>query len=298
MKIKKRIVIPALGILAILFAVLSINIGTSSMKQLSTENSVSDMNIGAYPEMAPAEEEMKNIDFDDSVEPEKVITNIYLSLETLEFTSTTDNLNQIIKKHNGYTESSDIQQNNRINNKIFKHGQYTIRVPRENVDIFIKEISSVGNVVSQNTSKQDITKQYYDTESRLNVLKIKEERMLALLEKADKIEDIITIENQLSDIIYQKESLTKSILDMDDKVSYSTISISISEVEKLTSEVTSETSFASKIANAITDSLYFFKVSLEKFLITFIYALPYLLIVGVLSILGYRFIKKNRNKDL
>ncbi len=298
MKIKKRIVIPALGILAILFAVLSINIGTSSMKQLSTENSVSDMNIGAYPEMAPAEEEMKNIDFDDSVEPEKVITNIYLSLETLEFTSTTDNLNQIIEKHNGYTESSDIQQNNRINNKIFKHGQYTIRVPRENVDIFIKEISSVGNVVSQNTSKQDITKQYYDTESRLNVLKIKEERMLALLEKADKIEDIITIENQLSDIIYQKESLTKSILDMDDKVSYSTISISISEVEKLTSEVTSETSFASKIANAITDSLYFFKVSLEKFLITFIYALPYLLIVGVLSILGYRFIKKNRNKDL
>jgi len=296
MRIKKLIAIPAVSILVIILMVFFFNTSNFSKKEFGMQNSASDIGMtrGSYPEMAPSEEAKYDMDFSNSVEPSKVITNVYISLETMEFSSTTGNLGGIINKYNGYIENSNISQNNYINNKILKNAQYTIRIPKEKADNFINEIDSIGNIVSQNTSKQDITKQYYDTESRLNVLKIKEERILALLEKADKIEDIITIENQLSDIIYHKESLTKNILDMDDKVSYSTVSINISEVEKLTSGITTETSFGSKIANAISDSLYFFKIALEKFVITFIYALPYLLIVGVLGALIYKYIRKKQ----
>lgn len=295
MRIKKAVVVPIISLLALVFLALLFNVNNLSISKTSIENSVADMATGSYPEMAAIEDEKLDFVSDNSrVEPSKVITNVYISLETIEFGSTTDNLNEIINKNKGYIEDSSISHNNYINNRIYKYAQYTIRVPKESVDSFIKEISSIGNVVSQNTSKQDITKQYYDTESRLNVLKIKEERILTLLEKAEKIEDIIAIENQLSEIIYQKESLTKSILDMDEKVSYSTVSINISEVEKLTSGVTTETTFGTKIANAFRDSVYFFKVVLEKFLITFIYILPYFLIIGVIGILVYKFVRKKR----
>jgi len=294
-RIKKAVVVPIISLLALVFLAFLFNVNNLSISKTSMENSVADMAIGSYPEMAANEDEKLDFVSDNSrVEPSKVITNVYISLETIEFGSTTDNLNEIINKNNGYIEDSSISHNNYINNRIYKYAQYTIRVPKESVDSFIKEISSIGNVVSQNTSKQDITKQYYDTESRLNVLKIKEERILTLLEKAEKIEDIIAIENQLIEIIYQKESLTKSILDMDEKVSYSTVSINISEVEKLTSGVTTETTFGTKIANAFRDSVYFFKVVLEKFLITFIYVLPYFLIIGVIGILVYKFVRKKR----
>lgn len=294
-KIKKAVVVPIISLLALVFLAFLFNVNNLSISKTSMENSVADMAIGSYPEMAAIEDEKLDFVSDNSrVEPSKIITNVYISLETIEFGSTTDNLNEIINKNKGYIEDSSISHNNYINNRIYKYAQYTIRVPKESVDSFIKEISSIGNVVSQNTSKQDITKQYYDTESRLNVLKIKEERILTLLEKAEKIEDIIAIENQLSEIIYQKESLTKSILDMDEKVSYSTVSINISEVEKLTSGVTTETTFGTKIANAFRDSVYFFKVVLEKFLITFIYVLPYFLIIGVIGILVYKFVRKKR----
>src|SRR5690606_29926274 len=160
-------------------------------------NSVADTAVGSPAEMDFAEEEKAEIGFTrDSAQTSKEIRNIYVSLETTEFNSTIENLDKIINKHNGYIENSNISYNNDYNNKILKYAQYTIRVPKENVDRFTKEMDSIGNIVSQNSSKQDITKQYYDTESRLNVLKIKEERILALLEKAEKMEDIITIENQ------------------------------------------------------------------------------------------------------
>ena len=97
--------------------------------------------------------------------------------------------------------------------------------------------------------------------------------MTELLKKAQKIEDIISIENQLSEIIYQKENLTKNILDMDDKVSYSIVNINISEVEKLRGDITTKTTFATKVFNTFSDSLYVFKIFIEKFTLVFIYML-------------------------
>lgn len=231
-----------------------------------------------------------------SIEPEKVITTIHLSLETTEFDSTIADLNNVINKNKGYIENSHISSRNRAGSKVFKHADYTIRIPKNNVDAFTGGVNSIGNIISQDTSKEDITKQYYDTESRLNLLKTKEKRMTALLEKAEKIEDIITIENQLSEIIHQKENLTKSVLDMDDKIAYSIVHMHISEVEKLRSDVTTKTTFATKISNAFKDSLYAFKVFTEGFVIVFIYVLPYLLIGGLIAFAIIKFIKFLRKR--
>lgn len=295
MRVNRKILIGIPIILMVILMAFVFNFGYFHIGSGIRQNSSYDMGMAVSPEMAARDESKAHNILDNNLtDSSKVITNVYISLETLEFNSTIDRLSNLISKHKGYVENSNIYHNNYINNKILKRAHYTIRIPKEKVDGFINETNDIGNVVSQNTSKHDITKQYQDTESRLNVLKIKEERMLSLLEKAVKIEDIIAIENQLSDIIYQKENLTKNILDMDDQVSYSTISIEIAEVEKLTNGLTKETSFGTKVINAINDSLYFFKISVEKFVIVFIYALPYLLILGLVSVLVYKYIRKKK----
>jgi hypothetical protein len=229
-------------------------------------------------------------------EPDKIITTISISMQTKEFMDTTEKLTNLIGKYKGYVENSDISYNNYVYSTRLKYSQYAIRIPRENLEKFTNELKEIGNIISQNTSKADITKQYRDTESRLNVLKTKEERILALLGKAAKMEDIIVLENQLSDIIYEKENLTANILDMDDKVDYSTAHIQIEEVAKLTPGETIETTFWAKVVNAIKDSTYFFSYNIQNLIIGFIYFIPYGLIIGAIVYIAYRFMKKRQDK--
>jgi len=232
----------------------------------------------------------------DMVEPDKIITTVNISMQTKEFTDTTDKLIGLITKYKGYIENSNISHNNYINSARLKYSEYTIRIPRENLNSFVNELKEIGNIISENTSKQDITKQYRDTESRLKVLKTKEGRILALLEKAEKMEDIITLENQLSNIIYEKENLTANIIEMDDKVDYSTVYFQLDEVAKLNIGENSKTPFWTKVANAFKDSIYFFTNNIENFIISLIYFLPYGLIIAVALYILYRIKKKFKHK--
>lgn len=231
------------------------------------------------------------------VEPDKIITTVSVSMQTKEFVDTTEKLTNLIGKYKGYIENSNISHNNYYNSTRLKYGEYTIRIPRENLSHFSLDLKGIGNIISENTSKVDITKQYRDTESRLKVLEVKEERILALLNKAEKMEDIITLENQLSSIIYDKENLTTNILDMDDKVNYSSLYLSIQEVAKLTSEEDIKTTFWTKAANAFKDSTYFFTYNIQNLIIGFIYFLPYGLIIGVIAFVVLRFVKRRTPKE-
>jgi len=233
---------------------------------------------------------------DGYYEPDKIITTISISMETLEFDETTKKLDEIIKKYKGYVETSHISHNNYIHSSRLKSANYEIRIPRENLDNFVKDIKAIGNIISENTSKQDITKRYRDTESRLRVLETKEERILALLEKAEKMEDIIALENQLSEIIYQKENLTADLMEMDDKVDYSTVHLELREVAKLTPGENEKTPFFTKLANAFKNSIYYFSQNIESFLISLVYFLPYGIIIGVLVYLIRKFLRKRNMK--
>jgi hypothetical protein len=234
------------------------------------------------------------------LEPKKVITTIQMAFETTEFDKTANNLDIIVNKYKAYVENSNISNNSYYNNKSYRFGSYTIRVPKMSVDSFKSELSGIGNMTSESTSKEDVTTQYTDTESRLKVLTVKEERILSLLERAEKIEDIIALENQLSQTIQEKESLKSSLISLDDRVDYSTFYLSIQETEKLSNSETVETTFGTKIMNAINDSLYSFKRTMQNLTISLIYVFPFIIILGVILFVVFKIIKKiniKKNKD-
>lgn len=231
------------------------------------------------------------------IEPDKIITTVSITMQTKEFMDTVEKLNSLIGKYKGYIENSNISYNNYVySSSSLKYSEYAIRIPRENVDSFKTDLKEIGNIISENTSKTDITKQYRDTESRLKVLEVKEGRILSLLEKAEKMEDIIALENQLSTIIYEKENLTANIIDMDDKVNYSTVHFQLEEVAKLTPGENVKTPFFTKVINALKDSIYYFGRDIENIIIAFIYFIPYGIIIGVIAYLVWRFVKKRRNR--
>lgn len=245
-------------------------------------------------DMARDEAEIDPASPPSSLEPEKVITTLYLEFETREFDETTKGLMKLIEKYKGYIEGSNISYNQYYNNKSYRYGSYTIRIPKNDAISFKTELNGIGNLISESTDKEDVTKQYRDTESRLKVVTTQEERILALLEKAENIEDIIALEERLSHIIYEKEMLQASLITIDDKVDFSTIHVDIQEVEKLRNTEDIETTFGTKIKNALGDSLYGFKNGLENMVLWSIYAAPFLILLGLVLFVVYRVVKKIR----
>ncbi|HHV39202.1 MAG TPA: DUF4349 domain-containing protein [Tepidimicrobium sp.] len=247
-------------------------------------------------EAAPADvKSSKEEEYDSPLEPEKIITTIDIHFETIQFDKTNKDLNGLIEKHDAYIENSSISYNPHHGNKSYRNAHYTIRVPKDGINSFKSDLNEIGNMISENTSKEDITKRYKDIESRLKVVEVKEERILTLLAKAEKIEDIIKLEEQLANIIYEKEELKISLMDMDDKVDYGTIYIYIQEVEKLTNQEAINTSFKTRFINAISDSVFFFKKALENLILLLVYVFPFVLIIGLIAFLGIKVFKRIRS---
>lgn len=227
-----------------------------------------------------------------SIEPDKIITTISLGFESTEFDKSLEELYKLIEENKGYISSSNIYFGNYYGSQMYRTGNFSIRIPRDMVNQFKAFIPQIGNIISESSSKEDVTRYYTDTESRLGVLEIKEERLLSLLERAEKIEDIIALENQLSEVIFEKENLKATLINLDDRIDYSTFNITINEVAKVTSTETVETTFFTKIKNAFNNSLYQFRRSLENFVIFLIYNLPGIIVLLIVAFFGFKGIKK------
>ena len=222
----------------------------------------------------------------------KIIFNGNISLETMQFDKTISDLKYLILSNKGYIESSSIN-GNQYNLENLRNASLTIKIPQASFDSTLEKIGSLGNVISSSTSSQDITKQFIDTEARIKTLKIEEERMLSLLGKATKLEDIIMLEDRLSQIRLEIENYTGSLKEMQALTDYGTINVYIGEVKELT---TNESGFGSSIALALQDSLKNILKVFEAGIVGIIYIIPYLIILLIIGILLNKFGLFNRFK--
>lgn len=274
--------------------ILSLLVGCSSSK-----NSSDNESIVTSPE-SPSETQEFTGEKGSSIEPEKVITTITMNIETLEYEKTLDKLNQLIEANDGYVVSSQVSYDNKISARYREYDRYAyyeIRIPKDKVSSFKKSLPDIGNITNEYTSKQDVTKYYIDTESRIKVLETKEERLLSLLERAEKIEDILAIENQLSDVISQKESLKAELQGLDERIDFSTFYISIYEVNKLSSSAGVNAGFFTKLKAAFNDAINKFYIFIEQLVLFIVSNIFFIILLGVIIYVIVKYgMKRNKKK--
>lgn len=274
--------------------ILSLLVGCSSSK-----NSSDNESIVTSPE-SPSETQEFTGEKGSSIEPEKVITTITMNIETLEYEKTLDKLNQLIEANDGYVVSSQVSYDNKISDRYSEYDRYAyyeIRIPKDKVSSFKKSLPDIGNITNEYTSKQDVTKYYIDTESRIKVLETKEERLLSLLERAEKIEDILAIENQLSDVISQKESLKAELQGLDERIDFSTFYISIYEVNKLSSSAGVNAGFFTKLKAAFNDAINKFYIFIEQLVLFIVSNIFFIILLGVIIYVIVKYgMKRNKKK--
>ena len=154
-----------------------------------------------------------------------------------------EKLNKLVSDCGGYYEQSDVDMGSYYSDG-YRYGRYTVRVPKDKYDTFLNSVGEVCHMTSRNESAEDVGLQYYDIESRIRLLEIKQERLMKLLEQATTMEDIITLENALSDIQYQLESNNIQKNRYDSLIDYSTISIRLEQVQRLSGQPLEQQGFS------------------------------------------------------
>lgn len=219
---------------------------------------------------------------------EKIIYSGSATVETMEFDKTLTDLNKMVSDCGGFIENSSVTgtdfNSQHSGYAAYRTANYTFRIPVDKFKSFTEGLSTLGNVPYSSTNAENITMQYTDTESHLTVYETKEARLLELLSKATSMEDILAIENSLSEVQYQIESLTSQIKNWDSLVSYSTLSITVSEVSLYTDDNTSTLSYGQQIKETFTRSIKalgrFFK-GFFKFLVG---AFPVLVVIAIIAV--------------
>jgi hypothetical protein len=220
---------------------------------------------------------------------QKLIKNVELSLETLEYDDLLSFLDQKIKEFDGYVEESQ-SYGNSMSYSNLRSANLTVRVPSERLDEFIHLIGENTAIIEKRETTQDVTSEYVDTESRKKALEIQQERLFALLEKANKMEDIITLESRISDVTYQLESYTATLRTYDNLVDYSTVSIRLSEVERVTNPKPEGT--WEQMKNGLSDNIYSIKEGFKSFSVWFVTSLPFIIIWAIIIVIAVIVFKK------
>jgi len=103
----------------------------------------------------------------------------------------------------------------------------TIRVPQNQFLTALNQLQSLGTVENQNVSSQDVTQQYIDLQAQLNSAQLEEQSLQAILAKATTVSDEIAIQEQLTQVISQVQSLQGQINYLQNQVAMSTITVSL-----------------------------------------------------------------------
>lgn len=229
---------------------------------------------------------------------QKIIRTYDYSYETEQFDGAYAYLKEQIEAHDGYIASSDLSESDYSDS--YRTLYLTARIPADKCVEFVSGLGQLGTVVKQSESAEDVTLQYSDTESRIASLETEQERLLDLLEKADSLETIITLEDRLTEVRYELENYQSQKKLYDNLINYSTVDIVLREV-KYTVEVDDST-FISRVVTGLERSLRNIGQGFIGFAEWLIINLPYFLVWGLIIFGIVKFIRflnrKRRAKKL
>lgn len=304
MKMKKRMT----GLIAAcMAAVIMAGCGAADNYSTSSAMSASSTESGSYYDSDFAsiggnyyettEEKMTDAESGQVWSDRKLIRNVDLDVETKEYDAAISILETRIQELGGYIENMDSYNGSSYSGyRSLRYANLTIRIPQENLNLFLNEVSDICNVVRRSDSVDDVTLTYVDMESRRDALQTEYTRLLELLEQAETLEDVLTIEDRLTTVRYQLESMESQLRAMDNQVEYSTVCLYISEVKELTPVEMEEETAWQRISEGFMNSLRGIGHGLSEFGIWFLIHIPQLVIWAAVIAVVVLLVKRHRKK--
>jgi hypothetical protein len=169
-------------------------------------------------------------------------------------------------------------------------GQISFQVPTARFDESLVALRREGEVRQFAVSGTDVSTQYVDLQSRLASAQAERDAFLALLNRAQSIQDIVTLQNQLAPIVAQIEQLKGEIDNLDRTTTYGTITATI--VEAAAVGTTSGDSWG--LSSSLIQGLHNFAAAVGLIVVVLATVAPFL-VLGGLGFLGWRTWERRRS---
>lgn len=228
-------------------------------------------------------------------ENRKMIQKVWLRAETEDMDVLLQKVNDRIAELAGYVESQEIYNGSAYSGSRFRNAEITIRIPAEKLNSFVNEVSEISNIVSSNQTTDDVTLSYVATESRVKALETEQARLLELLEMAETMDDLLTVEARLTDVRAELEQVTSSLRVMDNQVDYSTVYLTVTEVREYTVVEEPETVWQ-RIGAGFKESLEDIGDGFVELFVFLVVNFPYFVILGVVLTVVILILRSRKKK--
>jgi hypothetical protein len=156
----------------------------------------------------------------------KLVRNATAELEVVSFEEAVQKITGFAAEEKGYvsTSSSEKQANGKL------RGEIVVKVLPDNLDRFLLKLRGLGELKNQALTTEDVTKQYFDTESRMKNARLMEQRLIEILKtKSKDVSDLLEVEKELGRVREEIETMQGELKFMDSQVQFATVTVQLSE---------------------------------------------------------------------
>ncbi len=222
-----------------------------------------------------------------ATQDEKIIKTVTVHIETKEYNACVNGVTASADSFGGYVEKSYTQgEDSRAYNR---NATIIVRVPSAKLDEFLATAGENGKITDKTEEQQNVTLEYVDLESRISAYKTERETLTKLLSEAASLENVLAIQERLSEVNYEIENYTAKLRVLENRVSYSTVTMEIREVERVTE---SEPSLWTEIKDRFLDNLDELGDTLRDLAVDIVGGIPILLPVAAIIAVAIIVIKK------
>ena len=185
---------------------------------------------------------------DELTEDRKIVKTGSMTLEVGNITETMDEVAEMADELNGYVVSSYKYEYER---KVL--GRITIRVPSEKFEEAFARLRQLAIAVPyENTTAKDVTEEYVDLEAKLSNLLATEAQYLALMEKAENVEEMLMVQKELSNVRGEIEQIEGRMKYLEQTSETSLIAVDLEETRGLAEPWSASDAFQSAVRGLTT----------------------------------------------
>jgi hypothetical protein len=230
-----------------------------------------------------------------TVKKRKIIKTAEITIEVKDFTGSLAKAREIVKEvapseQDGFIADSSSSKSESGT----MSGAVVIRISPDKFDLLVERLMAIGDVQYQRISGEDVTKEYYDLQSRLASKQEMEKRLIQLLAtRTNSVADLLEVERELGRVREEIESAQGTIRYYDDLVGMSTVNLKIFEPESV---VSGAGGFWGPIKEAIMRSFEVFGKSIAALIVFVMGALPWAVIAYIIFVIVRKIVRRRRAK--
>jgi metal-responsive CopG/Arc/MetJ family transcriptional regulator len=209
----------------------------------------------------------------DPTKDRLLITNAEVHVQTKTFDAFVDALNAKLKALGGYLDSAELQ------NYDNRSAGYVARVPSETLEEFLSSLEKNGTVTSRSQTVRDATDEFIDTDSKRKALETERDALMVLLAKGESVSDLMQVQERLSIVRAELDSYVGKLQSLKNQIDYSTVSLSVMEVERISPLVQR---FGPQARDGFVESLRSIGAGVKGFALWLVVSLPYFVLIALL----------------